>query len=195
MTILCLDDGRFPEYHATRDWRKEMHGLNNNFTKWGVVGKFPYTYSIFLAYESALDVRANYPLIEERQKIVQNDPACVGYIFWPESSHTDTLCLRYFTENAWAKETVPHEKVLDELCASRYGKYAARMKAIWEKVLPASMLRDWDANYGRLVTKLPTANYHLSAFAKATADKPTIHSTTHDDMWRYLLQNQDTLHQ
>ena len=140
------------EGDATRDWRKEMQGLNNNFTKWGVVGKFPYTYSIFLAYESALDTRANYPLIEERQKIVQNDPACVGYIFWPEASHTDTLCLRYFTANAWANEAVPHGKVLDEFCASRYGALAGQMKAIWEKALPASMLRDWDANYGRLVT-------------------------------------------
>ncbi|MBQ2626086.1 MAG: hypothetical protein IJG18_13425 [Kiritimatiellae bacterium] len=140
------------EGDATRDWRKEMQGLDNNFTKWGVVGKFPYTYSIFLAYESALDVRANYPLIEERQRIVQSDPACVGYIFWPESSHTDTLCLRYFTANAWSKDPVPHEKVLDEFCASRYGAIAGRMKAIWEKVLPASMLRDWDANYGRLAT-------------------------------------------
>ena len=143
------------EGDATRDWRKEMQGLNNNFTKWGVVGKFPYTYSIFLAYESALDARANYPLIEERQRIVQNDPACVGYIFWPESSHTDTLCLRYFTANAWSREAVPHGKVLDEFCASRYGRQSERMKAIWTKVLPASRLRDWDANYGRLVTKLP----------------------------------------
>ena len=140
-----------------------MQGLNNNFTKWGVVGKFPYTYSIFLAYESALDARANYPLIEERQRIVQNDPACVGYIFWPESSHTDTLCLRYFTANAWSKEAVPHEKVLDEFCVSRYGTHAGRMKAIWKKALPASMLRDWDANYGKLVTRLPTDKYQLSA--------------------------------
>ena len=151
------------EGDATRDWRKEMQGLNNNFTKWGVVGKFPYTYSIFLAYESALDARANYPLIEERQRIVQNDPACVGYIFWPESSHTDTLCLRYFTANAWAKGAVPHGKVLDEFCASRYGEHAGRMKAIWEKALPASMLRDWDSNYGRLVTELPKARCQLPA--------------------------------
>ena len=143
------------EGDATRDWRREMQGLCNNFTKWGVVGKFPYTYSIFLAFESALDARANYPVIEERQRIVQDDPACVGYLLWPESSHTDTLCLRYFAANAWSKEAVPHAKVLDELCASRYGGIAGRMKAIWDKVLPASRLRDWDSNYGRLVTKLP----------------------------------------
>ena len=80
-----------------------------------------------------------------------------------KSSHTDTLCLRYFTANAWSRDAVPHDKVLDEFCASRYGALAGRMKAIWKKVLPASMLRDWDANYGRLVTRLPTDKYQLSA--------------------------------
>ncbi|MBO7721499.1 MAG: FAD-dependent oxidoreductase, partial [Kiritimatiellae bacterium] len=102
--------------------------------------------------EDAIDIRANYSVIEERQKIVQSDPECVGYILWPESSHTDTLCLKYFTANAWSKDAVPVGNILDEFCASRYGALAGQMKAIWEKVLPASMLRDWDANYGRLVT-------------------------------------------
>ena len=137
------------EGDATTDYRPEMKGLMNNFTKWGVVGKFPYTYSIFLAFESAIDIRANYPVIEERQKIVQNDPACAGYILWPEASHTDTLCLRYFTANAWSKEAVPHGEVLDELCASRYGKDAARMKSVWKKVIPAAGLGGWGGNYGR----------------------------------------------
>ena len=131
------------EGDATRDYRPEMKGLQNNFTKWGVVGRFPYTYSIFLAYEPALDTRANYRLIEERQKIVQNDPACVGYILWPESSHTDTLCLRYFTANAWSGEPVPHGKVLEELCSSRYGSEASRMKAAWDIALPVSNMLGW----------------------------------------------------
>ena len=139
------------EGDATRDCRPEMQGKQNNFTKWGVMGRFPYTYSIFLAFESALDVRANYPLIEERQKLVQNDPFCVGYILWPESSHTDTLCLRYFTANAWKKDGLSSAEVLDELCASRYGEDAAKWKAIWDLVVPMSYLADWGSNYGRRV--------------------------------------------
>ncbi|MBR4171739.1 MAG: hypothetical protein IKR48_08820 [Kiritimatiellae bacterium] len=122
-------------------------GHKNNFTTWGVIGNFPYTFSIFLAYEKALDARANYPIIEQRQKLVQNDPACVGYIFWPESSHTDTLCLRFFTANAWSKSPVLHGDVLDEMCASRYGEHAALMRAAWKAALPASYLRDWGENY------------------------------------------------
>ena len=139
------------EGDATRDYRPEMEGKQNNFTKWGVVGKFPYTYSIFLAFEDALDIRANYPLIEERQKAVQDDPFCAGYVLWPESSHTDTLCLRYFTANAWAKDAVPAEKVLDEFCASRYGADSEAWKCVWRKVLPIGRLFDWGGNYGKYV--------------------------------------------
>ena len=124
---------------------------DNWFGNWGVVGKFPYTYSMFLAYENALDIRANYPVIEERQKIVQNDPFCKGFILWPESSHTDTLALRYFTANAWSATPVPHGKVLDELCASRYGEQAACMKAAWKAAIPASYLRAWGGNYGKFL--------------------------------------------
>lgn len=138
------------EGDATQDYRPEMKKVGgNNFTKWGVVGKFPYTYSIFLAFENALDIRANYEVIEKRQKIVQNDPMCKGFIFWPEASHTDTLCLRYFTSNAWSKELISHEKVLNEFCASRYASDAACWKSIWRRVLPLSSLFDWGDNYWR----------------------------------------------
>ena len=137
------------EGDSTRDYREEMLDIGgNNFTKWGVCNKFPYTYSIFLAFESSLDIRANYPLIEQRQKIVQNDPKCAGYIFWPEASHTDTLLLEYFTANAWSKDAVDHLKVLGGFCAGRYGEQAEQLKAIWKKVIPMSYLLDWGDNYG-----------------------------------------------
>ena len=137
------------EGDSTRDYRPEMLDIGgNNFTKWGVCNKFPYTYSIFLAFESALDIRANYPLIEQRQKIVQDDAKCAGYIFWPESSHTDTLLLEYFTANAWSKDAVDHLKVLDGFSAGRYGAQADAMKAIWKDVIPMSYLLDWGDNYG-----------------------------------------------
>ena len=140
-----------PKRDIIWDYEADEPRSNRIFTNWGVMGKFPYTYSIFLAYEKALDARANYPLIEKRQKLVQNDPFCKGYIFWPESSHTDTLLLRFFTANAWADKPIPHGDVLDELCTSRYGANAEAMKAAWKAVLPASWLRDWGNNYSTAV--------------------------------------------
>ena len=160
------------EADATRDYRPEMKKLGgNNFTKWGVIGKFPYTYSIFLAYENALDIRANYPLIEERQKIVQDDPMCAGYILWPESSHTDTLVLRFFTQNAWSSKPVSYEQVLNEFCRSRYGDEAPKMKAIWKKVVPLSYMSDWGNNYSYLFTRNSFGERQYAPTAKEDAKK------------------------
>ena len=182
------------EGDSTRDYRPEMQGLGgNNFTKWGVMGKFPYTYSIFLAFESALDLRANYPLIEERQRLIQDDPACVGYILWPEASHTDTLALRFFTANAWSAKPVAYEAVLDEFCASRYGDQAEAMKRIWRKVVPMSYLLDWGHSYGSTFTSTslvsfqhggkPLAGETLERWRKALADVRKVFAALAEIRW------------
>ncbi len=119
--------------------------LDNDFTKWNVVGKFPYTFGIFLAFEQGLDVRADYPTIEMRERFVANDPMCRGYIFWPESSHTDTLLLRYFTANAW-KPGQGIDSVLPAFCRDRYGDRAAEFERAWRATLPISRLWGWGGN-------------------------------------------------
>ena len=115
----------------------------NNFTRWDVIGKFPYTFGLFIAYEKALDVRANYPLILERQRAIAGDPFCKGYIFWPESSHTDILLLRYFTANAWRADKTDVDAILSEFCRDRYGKQADAFAACWKDVIPLSRLLGW----------------------------------------------------
>ena len=120
----------------------------NNFTNWGLVGKFPYTFGIFLAYENALDIRAHYDVIESRERIVAEDPFCKGYILWPESSHTDTFLLHYFTTNAW-RPGQPHDSLLSGFCRDRYGDAAAAFETVWRKALPVSQLLGWWDNWGR----------------------------------------------
>jgi len=126
------------------DYEADCQEGRSTFVDWDVIGKFPYTYSTILAFEAGLDARADYPFIEKRQRLVQNDPMCVGWIHWPESAHTDTLFLDFFTANAWAEKPIPHEEVLDAFCAGRYGKSAELMKSVWMDVLDASALRRWD---------------------------------------------------
>ena len=135
-----LDKGRVILW----DYEADCQERRDTFVDWDVIGKFPYTYSTILAFEAGLDARADYPFIEKRQRLVQNDPMCVGWINWPESAHTDTLFLDFFTANAWSEKPIPHEKVLDEFCAGRYGRNAELMKSVWRDVLDASALRRWD---------------------------------------------------
>ena len=139
------------EADAVEGWNPRFLEPQGNFTHWGLIGRVPYTFGIFLAYEAALDIRANYPLIEARQKLVENDPMCKGYIFWPESSHTDTFLLRYFTANAW-KGGKASTELLPEFCRERYGAQAAAFENVWRRVIPASALLDWGGNYASRLT-------------------------------------------
>lgn len=127
-----------------------MPGNDNNFTQWGVVGKFPYTFGIFLAYEDALDIRAHYDIIERREKVAAADPFCKGYILWPESSHTDTFLLSYFTANAW-RPGRSHEALLPVFCRDRYGDKAAAFEPLWRAVLPLAKQLGWGGNWGSLL--------------------------------------------
>ncbi len=185
------------------DYEGDFREAKSNFTNWDVMGKFPYTYSTFLAFESALDARADYPFIEKRRELVENDPACVGWIFWPESSHTDTLFLRYYTANAWSKKAIPHDVVLDEFCASRYGDSAGSMKSVWKAVLPASHLRRMDADSSWCLN----AMQHLMFFgfekkgcvrrsgtwAKPVADAMAALGTLADVPWEGEFVRRDTV--
>ncbi|MBR0238290.1 MAG: hypothetical protein IJQ39_09380 [Thermoguttaceae bacterium] len=119
---------------------------DRNFTNWDVIGKFPYTFGIFQAYESAMDIRGNYPRIEERMAKVVNDPFCRGYILWPENSHSDIFLLNYFTANSW-KPGKTTDELLTEFCRDRYGDQSDKLLTIWRDVLPISQMLDWSGNF------------------------------------------------
>ena len=194
--LKLLDPNKCIVWDYSADYRS-ARGAKSNFTNWGVIGKFPYTYSIFLAYEKALDVRAAYPVIEKRQELVQNDPFCRGFIFWPESSHTDTLLLRYFTANAWSDRAIPHGEVLDEFCASRYGKNAEAMKAAWKAVLPASWLRDWTTTYADGILKGDLGDKNAARapekWNKPVADAEKVFGMLADIEWEDDFIKRDTI--
>ena len=150
------------EADATQDFRRDMKGLLNNFTKWDVVGRLPYTFGIFLCLEQGLDCRADYPVLEERQKAVKDDPFCKGYIFWPESSHTDTLLLHYFTQNSWRAGVRTADELRADFCRQRYGAgLAERMTRCWKAVNDVSAGIGWSGNYGARCTLVPSPSADL----------------------------------
>ena len=138
------------------DYEADAYG-RTNFTEWDVIGKFPYTFGIFLTLEQGLDVRADYSIIESRERLIAKDPYCKGYIFWPESSHTDPLLIEYFAKNSWRAGTVDHNKLLPRFCEDRYGDQAHRMEDVWRTAVPVSTVNPdlWCRNYGK-------HSYHLA---------------------------------
>ena len=177
----------------------------SNPREWGIVGKFPYTFGLFLAYESGLDIRADYDLIRARESASKNDPFCVGYILWPESSHTDLLAAEYFASNGWRIDDVTTEDRIATFCRDRYGEKAEAFEPLWREVVPIStnaLQETWRNNYGSSIVRLlgDTWNYAnndpkrwpacgMSPFAKA----PQVFRALAEIGWQGEIVRRDTI--
>ena len=116
----------------------------NNFVNWGVVGRFPWMFGIFHAYEAHNDLRGNYPTLARRIPIAAADPMCKGLFYWPETSHSDILMLDYFPAMAWDPSDPDIGRFLAGFCRRRYGvDKAARMEGLWRRILPALPADSW----------------------------------------------------
>jgi len=111
-------------------------GGSSDFRQWGVIGKFPWIFGIFHAYEWENELRGNYDLIKERMPVAAADPMCKGFVYWPENSHSDSLILEFFTKNAWRPDTLTPEALLPAFCRDRYQAAAGPMLAAWQAALP-----------------------------------------------------------
>lgn len=116
----------------------------NSFTQWGIVGKFPYMFGIFHAYEAHNDMRGNYPQIYDRFPIAAADPMCKGVFMWAENSHQDTLMLDYFGAIGWDPSQYRLETFLPDFCRRRYGaEKSAVMLALWRRMAPILPSDSW----------------------------------------------------
>ena len=136
-----------PERTILLDYTSEISDPNESFLNWGVVGKFPWIFGLFHAYESESEWRGPYDRSDARLKIAAADPFCKGMILWPELSHSDPLVLEYLSQNAWAP-TKSIEEITEVFCHNRYGMYSENMNKCCQKLLPFIKLGDW-GSYSR----------------------------------------------
>ena len=143
-------------------------GKENLFTHWGVVGKFPWMFGIFHAYEAHNDMRGNYREIDERLGLAAADPMCRGCVLWPENSHQDTLMLDFFPSVAWDPAKRNLKEFLPGFCRRRYGaEGAADMLPLWTAFVPALGADSWHLCCGR---DLPLYGDYPAVYANLTAD-------------------------
>ena len=132
-----------PEHTLIFDYTSDTTDEEHNFTSWGIMGKFPWIFGIFHAYEPASEIRGNYEIIERRLPLAAADPMCKGLVYWPECSHTDTLMLDFMSAAAWNPAEAELETFLPGFCERRYGKHATIMLPLWEKVMKLARLNGW----------------------------------------------------
>ena len=126
------------------DYTVDLKFERSNMDKWGIMGNFPWIFGLFHGYMPQTNVHGDYDFIEKKIAQADADPCCKGMDFWPEMSHSDTLMLTYFTENAWRPTGRSIREVAREMCCNRYGENAAPMWEIWQDFLPLLNLADID---------------------------------------------------
>ena len=120
---------------------------DNNFTEWGVSGKFPWIFGMLSAYEPNSEMRGFYELTGERLKLAKDDPMCKGMILWPELSHGDPFAIDYLTRNAWESETLSIPEQTDKYSADRYPADLVKpMSELWRVLMPIISLSAWSVD-------------------------------------------------
>ena len=135
-----------PDRTLILDYTSDIDDEARNFLNWSVVGKFPWVFGVFQAYEPATEPRGNYSVIARRLRIAAGDPMCKGFILWPENSHADTLMIEFCAANSWdpAEENREIDSFVEKFCAARYDDaLRSLMLGFWKKALPVIQARHW----------------------------------------------------
>lgn len=125
-----------PEKHIIFDYTVDLKEEENDFEKWDIMGKLPWIFGIFHAYEPQNHIHGDYEYIAKKLEIASQDPLCKGMAFWPETSHSDILMLEYFKENAWKPSKRSIDEIATDLCLKRYGEDSVFMLSVWKSFLP-----------------------------------------------------------
>ncbi|HCG25313.1 MAG TPA: hypothetical protein DE060_11720 [Lentisphaeria bacterium] len=160
----------------------------NNFQNWNLVGNFPWTFGIFHAFEANTEMRGNYNVIERRLPAAAKDPMCRGMVYWPESSHTDTLMLEYFAANSWNPENFRISDFLEVFCRKRYrnaGEYA-RMTPVWRTMLPLIRSNYWRQNQQMPVRGCLYVDYSFRILEYAMTDLNVLLLENHEAITKEL---------
>lgn len=131
------------------DYTNDGEDPEHSFLNWGMVGKFPWIFGIFQAYERQSSIRGPYDMIRERLEVAKNDSFCKGLVFWPELSHSDTLALEYLARNSWQPEELCIESLVESFSKDRYGMYAHPMNDAWQAYLPMLKRFSWGGHSTR----------------------------------------------
>lgn len=141
--VQSLIDELDPEHTIIFDYTSDSSDPENCFLKWGVVGKFPWIFGLFHAYEPDSELRGSYDKINARLKVACEDPYCKGMVLWPELSHSDPIILEYLSQNSWTPLCKNVEDMIAGFCANRYGNFAEHMNSSWQQMLPFIKCGDW----------------------------------------------------
>jgi hypothetical protein len=117
------------------------------YRDWDVYKKFPWFFGIFHSLAKNSDIHEDYSILTPRLKEAVNDPKCIGFITWPEISHSDTYLIEYFANNTWQPDKLDIDNETAYFCKTRYpDEISQNMQKIWGSFLSISQTLHWGFN-------------------------------------------------
>ena len=174
-----------PQRTIILDYTSDADDPEQTFLNWGVVGKFPWVFGLFHAYEPESELRGPFDRSDERLRVAASDPFCRGMIFWPELSHSDPIILEYLAENSWSPLEKTLEELVEDFCYKRYGAEGEQMNMLWQDFLPFMKLSSWGGYSKRDDNDEKKVEYYNSWYSHSDIwNKPiTVISNSHSNIW------------
>lgn len=132
-----------PENTILFDYTADI-ASRKTFEDWQLVGKFPWIFGFLHAFSFNTEMCGDYQMFKERLQTAVNDEKCLGMLFWPELSHSDTMFLEFLGHNSWSPSLLEPEDMIEHFCKTRYpAKLANQMQPAWGKAVELAVELKW----------------------------------------------------
>ncbi|OGV56124.1 MAG: hypothetical protein A2X49_14550 [Lentisphaerae bacterium GWF2_52_8] len=117
--VKALCDELDPSKTILFDYNADQGG-RNTYREYETYKRFPWIFGMLHCLAFNNEMRGNYKMLGDRLKEASSDEKCLGFLLWPELSHSDTFILEFLAEKGWSPERLSEGELVDDFCARRY---------------------------------------------------------------------------
>ncbi|HCE44020.1 MAG TPA: hypothetical protein DET40_10765 [Lentisphaeria bacterium] len=119
-------------------------GGRSTFNDYETFKRFPWIFGMLHCLAFNNEMRGNYKMLCSRLAEAASDEKCLGFVLWPELSHSDTFAIEFVAGKSWDPTRLSASELVDDFCSRRYP--VERSKAwneIWKRAIRITGLVQW----------------------------------------------------
>lgn len=140
--VAKLCDELDPEKTIIFDYNTDQLG-RNTYRECGLYKRFPWIYGFLFEFAFNNCIQGDYKALLERLGEAASDEKCLGFLLWPEISHTDTFMLEFLASRSWSPERLSVSQLCSDFCAKRYTSHNTEWNEIWKNTLRITAYMNW----------------------------------------------------
>ncbi len=165
-------------------------GGRSTFHEYETFKRFPWLFGMLHCLAFNNEMRGNYNILCERLKEAASDEKCLGFLLWPELSHSDTFVLEFLAEKSWSPERLTPAELVDDFCTRRCPeKHRKEWRDIWWRSTRILSLVHWGE--GEWPVSAFDLEFHhrlleSDQFSELTPERIAYYRMRHEEVMREL---------